>query len=129
MTYQHALNAIALGEAEAFHMGIDVEKVKRGIVLFCALAVGVSVSLSGIIGFVGLVVPHLIRTTFQADHRLVMPASLLGGPLLLLLADLVSRIVVAPSELPIGVVTALVGAPVFIFLLIRAKKKNELITR
>jgi iron complex transport system permease protein len=91
--------------------------------------VGVSVSLSGIIGFVGLVVPHLIRTTFQADHRLVMPASLLGGPLLLLLADLVSRIVVAPSELPIGVVTALIGAPVFIFLLINAKRKNELTAR
>ncbi|MBA4145732.1 MAG: iron ABC transporter permease [Cytophaga sp.] len=124
LTYQHALNAIALGEAEAFHMGIDVEKVKRGIVFFCALAVGVSVSLSGIIGFVGLVVPHLIRTTFQADHRLVMPASLLGGPLLLLLADLVSRIAVAPAELPIGVVTALIGAPVFIFLLIHARKRN-----
>ncbi len=129
LTYQHALNAIALGEAEAFHMGIDVEKVKKGIVFFCALAVGVSVSLTGIIGFVGLLVPHLIRTTFQADHRLVMPASLIGGPLLLLLADLVSRMVVAPSELPIGVVTALIGAPVFIFLLIHAKKRNELIAR
>ncbi|MEJ0057161.1 MAG: iron ABC transporter permease [Bacteroidota bacterium] len=127
LTFQYALNAIALGEAEAFHMGVDVEKIKKSIVFFSALAVGVSVSLAGIIGFVGLVIPHLIRVTFQPDNRLVMPASLLGGPLLLILADLVARTVVAPSELPIGVVTALVGAPFFIFLLMRAKRKQELI--
>jgi iron complex transport system permease protein len=129
LMYQHPLNAIALGESEAFHMGVDVEKVKRSIIFFSALAVGVSVSLAGIIGFVGLVVPHLVRVTFQSDHRLVMPASLITGAVLLLLADLAARTWVAPSELPIGVVTALVGAPFFIFLLIRAKKKNELVTR
>jgi len=129
LTFQQPLNAIALGESEAFHMGVDVERVKKSIIFFSAVAVGVSVSLSGIIGFVGLVIPHLIRVTFQADNRLVMPASLIEGPLLLLLADLASRTLVAPSELPIGVVTALVGAPFFIFLLMRAKKKNELVTR
>ena len=128
LTFQHPLNAIAIGEAEAFHMGVDVEKVKKSIVFFSALAVGISVSLAGIIGFIGLVVPHLIRVTFQSDNRLVMPASLLGGPLLLLLADLASRTLNAPSEMPIGVVTALVGAPFFIFLLLRAKRKNELAT-
>jgi len=128
LTFQNPLNAIAIGEAEAFHMGVDVEKVKKSIVFFSALAVGISVSLAGIIGFIGLVVPHLIRVIFQSDNRLVLPASLLGGPLLLLLADLASRTLVAPSELPIGVVTALVGAPFFIFLLSRAKKKNELAT-
>lgn len=129
LTFQLPLNAIAIGESEAFHMGVNVEKVKKTIIFFSALAVGVSVSLAGTIGFVGLVVPHLIRVMFQADNRLVLPASLLGGPLLLLLADLVARTIVAPSELPIGVVTALVGAPFFIYLLIRAKSKNELTTR
>lgn len=126
LTYQFSLNAIAIGEAEAFHMGVDVERVKKSIVFFSALAVGVSVSLAGIIGFIGLVVPHLVRVVFRADNRLVLPASLLGGPVLLLLSDLLARTLVAPSELPIGVVTALIGAPFFIFLLIRANKKNEL---
>ncbi len=126
LTFQQPLNAIAVGESEAFHMGVDVERVKKYIVFFSALAVGVSVSLAGIIGFIGLVVPHLIRVVFQSDNRFVLPASLLGGPLLLLLADLVARTVAAPSELPIGVVTALVGAPFFIFLLIKGKRSNEL---
>jgi len=126
LSFQVPLNAIALGEAEAFHMGVHVERVKRSIIFFTALAVGVSVSLSGTIGFVGLVVPHLIRVLFQSDNRLVLPASLLGGPLLLLLADLAARTLVAPSELPIGVVTALVGAPFFIFLLVKTRNKTEL---
>ncbi len=129
LTFQLPLNAIAIGESEAFHMGVDVDKVKKSIIFFSAIAVGVSVSLAGIIGFVGLVVPHLVRVVFQSDNRLVLPASLIFGPLLLLLADLVARTIVAPSELPIGVVTALVGAPFFIFLLIKAKQKNELNTR
>ncbi|NOT76085.1 MAG: iron ABC transporter permease [Cyclobacteriaceae bacterium] len=127
LRFQHALNAIALGESEAYHMGVDVEKVKKSIVFFSALAVGVSVSLAGIIGFIGLVIPHLIRVMFHSDNRLVMPASVIGGPLLLILADLASRTLVSPSELPIGVVTALVGAPFFIFLLVRTKRKQELI--
>lgn len=129
LTYQFSLNAIAIGEAEAFHMGVDVERVKKSIVFFSALAVGVSVSLAGIIGFIGLVVPHLVRVIFRADNRLVLPASLLGGPILLLLADLLARTLVAPTELPIGVVTALIGAPFFIFLLVRANHKNEFTTR
>ena len=129
LTYSGALNAIALGESEAYHMGVDVERVKKSVIFFSALAVGVSVSLAGIIGFVGLVIPHLIRITFHPDNKLVMPASLLGGPILLILADLAARTLVAPSELPIGVVTGLVGAPFFIFLLMRAKSKQEFITR
>lgn len=126
LTFQNGLNAIALGESEAYHMGVDVERVKKSVIFFSALAVGVSVSLAGIIGFVGLVIPHLIRVAFQSDNRLVMPASILGGPILLILADLAARTLVAPSELPIGVVTGLVGAPFFIFLLMRAKAKQEL---
>ncbi len=127
IAHKNALNAIALGESEAFHIGVDVERVKRSMIFFSALAVGVSVSLAGIIGFVGLVIPHLIRVAFQSDNRLVLPASLLGGPLLLILADLAARVLVSPAELPIGIVTALVGAPFFIFLLVRAKTKQEIV--
>lgn len=121
-----ALNVLALGEAEAFHSGADVERIKKQIIALTALAVGISVSLSGIIGFIGLVVPHVIRLGLRPDNRLVLPASILGGALLLVLADIVARTVVTPSELPIGVVTALVGAPFFIGLLLHAKRKHEL---
>lgn len=121
-----SLNAIALGEAEAYHMGVDVERTKRSIVLFSALAVGVSVSLAGMIGFIGLVIPHLIRVLFHSDHRLVLPASVLGGAWLLIVADVIARTLVAPAELPIGVMTGLIGAPFFIVLLMNAKLRNEL---
>jgi iron complex transport system permease protein len=124
--FSRSLNAFALGEAEAFHMGVDVEHTKTAIIFLSALAVGVSVSMAGMIGFVGLVVPHLIRVVFQPDHRLVLPASVLGGAILLVISDLISRIIVAPAELPIGVVTALIGAPFFIGLLMNAKKKQEI---
>ena len=127
LKYTNALNAIALGESEAFHMGVDVDRAKKGIIFFSALAVGTSVSLAGAIGFVGLVVPHLIRVMFHSDNRLVMPGSAIGGPLLLILSDVIARTIVAPAELPIGVMTALVGTPFFIFLLIRSKRKNEII--
>lgn len=119
-----ALNAIALGEAEAFHMGVDVNRSKRLIIICAALSVGAAVSLAGAIGFVGLVVPHGIRVMFHSDNRLVLPASALAGPILLIAADMVARVVVAPAELPIGIVTALFGAPVFIFLLIRSHSRN-----
>lgn len=124
--FGNSLNVLALGESEAFHIGVPVEQIKRNMILLSALAVGVSVSLAGIIGFIGLVVPHVIRTLFHADNNLVLPASALGGALLLVAADIISRVVVAPSELPIGVVTALVGAPFFMVLLLRANKKHEL---
>lgn len=124
--FARSLNALALGEAEAYHIGVDVERTKKLVILFSALAVGVSVSLAGMISFIGLVVPHFIRLSFQADNRLVLPASVFGGALLLVLADVVARTVVAPSELPIGVVTAFIGAPFFIALLLNAKKKHEL---
>jgi iron complex transport system permease protein len=126
LRYTNALNAIALGESEAFHMGVDVSRVKNLIIFFSALAVGAAVSLAGAIGFVGLVVPHLIRVTFHSDNRLVMPGSAIGGPLLLIVSDMIARTIVTPAELPIGVVTALIGTPFFIFLLIRSKRRNEL---
>lgn len=124
--FSSSLNAMALGEAEAYHMGVDVERTKRFIIFCCALGVGVSVSMSGIIGFVGLIVPHLVRVLFHADNRLVLPASVLGGAWLLIIADLIARTIVTPSELPIGVVTALIGSPFFIALLMKAKLKNEI---
>ena len=124
--FSRSLNALALGESEAYHMGVDVERTKRFIIFGCALGVGVSVSMSGIIGFVGLVVPHLVRVLFHSDNRLVLPASVLGGAWLLIIADLIARTIVTPSELPIGVVTALIGSPFFIALLMKAKIKNEI---
>jgi iron complex transport system permease protein len=124
--FSRTLNAVALGEAEAYHMGVNVERTKRSIIFFSALAVGVSVSLAGMIGFVGLVIPHLIRVLFHSDNRLVLPASVIGGAWLLIIADIVARTVVSPAELPIGVMTALIGSPFFIMLLMKAKLKNEL---
>lgn len=124
--FARSLNALALGEAEAYHVGVNVEWTKRLVIILAALAVGVSVSLSGMIGFVGLVVPHVIRVSFYSDNRLVLPASVMGGALLLVGADVIARTIVSPSELPIGVVTALIGAPFFIALLLNAKRTNEL---
>lgn len=125
LRYGAVLNALALGEPEAYHSGVDVEKSKRRIVFLSALAVGVSVSLSGIIGFVGLIIPHLIRTLFHSDNRLVLPASVLGGACLLVISDVIARTIVSPAELPIGIVTAFIGSPFFIVLLLRAKNNGE----
>lgn len=118
------LNTLALGEAEAYHSGVSVERVKLLTVLWSALAVGTAVAFTGIIGFIGLVVPHIIRITFSPDHRLLLPASAIGGACLLLLADIFARTMVAPAELPIGIVTAIIGTPFFIYLLITSKKKR-----
>ena len=111
------LNALLLGEAEAFHLGIRVEVVKRVALVLAAVAVAAGVAFTGLIGFVGLVVPHLVRLGFGADHRLVMPGAALLGGTLLVLADLLARSLAAPAELPVGVVTALLGAPFFLWLL------------
>lgn len=111
------LNALLLGEAVAGHLGYPVERVKRLAVLCVALSVGAAVSVSGLIGFVGLVAPHLVRLTLGADHRVLLPASALLGALLLVLADTVARTLVAPAELPIGLVMSLLGGPFFLYLL------------
>ncbi|WP_114749534.1 FecCD family ABC transporter permease [Pleomorphovibrio marinus] len=122
LTSQHKqLNALAIGESEAFHLGVSVQKVKYMVLLLSALMVGVGVSMTGAIGFVGLVVPHLIRLLFGADHRLVLPASILLGALLLSFADLLARIIVMPAEMPIGIITAIIGSPFFIGLIMNVK--------
>jgi iron complex transport system permease protein len=112
------LNALLLGEREALHLGIDVERAKRLIVVLAALATGATVALTGVIGFVGLVVPHLVRLAIGPDHRVLMPASLLLGATLALVADLGARSLVLPAELPIGILTSLVGGPFFLWLLL-----------
>ena len=117
--YGNALNANLLGESEAGHLGIEMEKVKRRLIVLVALVVGISVSLSGIIGFVGLVVPHLIRILTGPDHRLLLPASALFGAALLTGADILARSVAAPAEIPIGIITAILGGPFFLWLLVR----------
>ncbi|WP_443938653.1 FecCD family ABC transporter permease [Pedobacter sp. MW01-1-1] len=118
------LNLFALGEKQAELIGINPSKVKARVVLFATLAVGASVSVSGIIGFIGLLVPHLIRLLGGVDHKFVLPASALLGAVVLTLSDLIARIIVQPIELPIGVVTALIGSPIFLYILIRDKNKS-----
>ena len=117
-----ALNAMMLGEKDAEHLGVNVEKLKKRIVLFTALMVGTSVAFSGTIGFVGLIVPYILRLLFKSNYYMILPLSALCGSILLLVADSLSRLLVAPSELPIGILTAIMGAPVFIAILIRFKK-------
>jgi iron complex transport system permease protein len=112
---------LALGEAAAGHLGIAVERLKGGAILAVAAAAGASVAVSGGIGFVGIIVPHLLRLAIGPDHRYLLPASALLGASLLLVADAVSRTIVAPAELPIGIVTAAVGAPFFLWLLLRKR--------
>ena len=119
------LNALALGEQEAFHMGVNVQQVKIRLLICSALVVGVGVSMVGMIGFVGLVVPHLIRILFGADHRLVLPGSFLLGAILMNFADLIARVIVIPAEMPIGVITALIGAPFFIWLIFNLNKTKN----
>jgi len=115
------LNALLLGEREAAHLGFDLAAVRRRLIAVTALIVGPMVAVTGGIGFVGLVVPHVVRMVLGAHHRYLLPASMVAGALLLTLADLASRLVVSPAELPIGLVTSLVGGPFFFWLLMRGR--------
>jgi|TARA_B110000902_G_scaffold264083_2_gene344632 iron complex transport system permease protein len=117
-----SLNALLLGEAEARHLGIDVERLKMKLIVAATVGIGVAVSVSGIIGFVGLVIPHLVRMLVGPDHRTLLPLSAFCGAILLLFADIGARSMMAPAELPVGLLTAVVGAPFFVFLLISQRK-------
>jgi len=117
------LNLLALGETQATHLGLPVASLKRQLIVLSALAVGTSVAVSGAIGFLGLVVPHLIRLVAGPDNRVVLLGSALGGAAVLTLADTLARTVVAPTELPIGILTALLGTPVFLIILLRQKRR------
>ncbi|MEL7487705.1 MAG: iron ABC transporter permease [Pseudomonadota bacterium] len=122
LSLSRPMNALLLGEADAASLGVDVERVKRRAALLTALGVGAATAACGIVGFVGLVTPHLVRLVTGPDHRYVLPGSALLGAALVLFADLVARLSVAPAELPLGVVTAALGAPFFFWLLLRDKR-------
>lgn len=115
------LDAMLLGETEALHLGVEIERRKRASIVAAAAAVGAAVAFTGVIGFLGLVVPHLLRLAIGPLHRALIPASALAGAVLLTLADTACRLVVAPAELPIGILTALFGAPFFLWLLLRKR--------
>jgi len=116
-----SLNSLALGEATAAHLGIDVQAMKSRAILCVAAATGAAVAVSGGIGFIGIVVPHLLRLATGPDHDTLLPNAALLGASLLLGADIISRLIIAPSELPIGIVTAVLGAPVFLWILLRRR--------
>ena len=122
--FGRSLNLLALGEREAFHLGVDPERTRLAVIGLAALLTGAAVAFAGIVGFVGLVVPHLLRLTMGPDHRRLLPASALFGASLLLFADLVSRTIVIPRELPLGVITALVGGPYFLWLIHRTRRRQ-----
>jgi iron complex transport system permease protein len=115
------LDLLALGESEAFHSGIAVERLKRISIVLIAGATGAAVSVSGVIGFVGIVVPHLLRLIIGPGHRTLLPASMLLGASLMMAADTVARVLAAPAEVPIGIITAIIGSPFFLFLLLRQR--------
>lgn len=115
------LDLLALGESEAFHSGIAVERLKRISIILIAAATGAAVSVSGVVGFVGIVVPHLLRLVIGPGHRILLPASILFGASLMMVADSAARVLAAPAEIPIGVITAVIGAPFFLYLLLRQR--------
>jgi|YNPBryunderm2012_1023409.scaffolds.fasta_scaffold00445_14 iron complex transport system permease protein len=117
--FTRELNILLLGDEQAQTLGVNVPQVRRIIIVFTSLLTATAVSVSGIIGFVGLVVPHILRLLIGPDNRMLFPASLFGGAILLTISDLIARIALSPSEIPVGIVTSLIGAPFFISLLVK----------
>ena len=124
MSMGHALNVMQVGDEQAQQLGLPVEQVRRWVLLSASLATAAAVSFSGIIGFVGLVVPHIVRMVWGGDYRRLLPLSVLCGAALLLSADILARVVLAPQEIPVGMIMALVGAPFFLWVLRRAKHQS-----
>lgn len=118
------LDIMLLGDERAGELGVDVERTKRLVLASASLMVSAAVSVSGLIGFVGLMTPHAVRLLLGPDHRLLIPASVLGGGVVMVLADLLARVVLAPVELPVGIITALLGGPLFVWLLVRAQREE-----
>ena len=123
-SFARSLNLLLLGEAEAFHLGVP-DRTTRHIITICAALAGTTVALVGTIGFVGLIVPHFARRVVGPDHRKLIAASATGGAILILIADTIARTIVAPGILPIGVLTALAGAPFFLVLLRQKTNSND----
>ena len=112
-----------LGDAEAGYLGMNTEKLKKRIILITALMVGVTVAFCGMIGFIGLVTPHLVRLFIGSNHKYLIPGSALLGAILLSISDLISKTIIAPAQLPVGVVTSAIGAPFFVWLIISQKNR------
>jgi len=123
MTRARDMNLLSLGDEAAAEMGVEVEQLRRIIFFATSIMIGAAVSVSGIISFVGLIVPHVLRLALGADHRLLLPASLIGGAAFMVVADLIARTVIAPAELPVGAITALCGGPFFIYMLRREGRR------
>jgi iron complex transport system permease protein len=124
LLHAHTLNLLALGDAEAAQLGVAVDRATWSVVLAASLVTAAAVAFAGIIGFVGLIVPHVMRVLFGSDHRFLLPASALGGATTLMLADAAARTFIAPAELPVGVVTALIGGPFFLVLLVKRLRES-----
>jgi iron complex transport system permease protein len=122
--YARALNLTLLGEREAQHLGVNVERVRAIVLALAVLTVGATVAAAGVIGFIGLLVPHGIRLAAGPDHRVVLPASIVGGATLVVAADLVARTMASPIDVPVGLLTALVGGPLFLWLLRRTRREH-----
>lgn len=117
-------NLMLLGDDNAKSLGVEIEKIKKLLVIISSMMIAVSVSFSGIIGFVGFLIPHIVRIVFGPNNKVLIPFTALGGAIFLLLADTIARTIVSPAELPIGAVTAIIGSPYFIYLLIQMKKRS-----
>ena len=122
---QSQINILLLGESEAKYLGIDTVRLKREIIVWVALGIGAAVALAGMIGFVGLVMPHIARLLVGPNLKQMLPLAMLLGALMLLLADWLAKVLVAPAELPIGIITALIGAPLFVYLLLEQQRSNH----
>lgn len=120
--WRRPLNLMTLGEREARHLGVETERVRFLVIVFTALMTGATVAVAGVVGFVGLIVPHVIRLFSGPDHRTLLPASALGGAILIVVADLISRTIISPLELPLGVLTALIGGPFLLILMLKTRR-------
>ena len=123
--YGKELNILLLGDEEAKSLGINIRKIRKKILIIIAMLTAISVCISGNIGFVGLIVPHMLRKIIGADNRKLLKASFLAGAFFLTFSDLISRVVLAPSEVSVGIITSLIGAPYFIYLIIKIRKEGR----
>ncbi|WP_323632294.1 iron ABC transporter permease [Pectobacterium carotovorum] len=123
--YAHRLNVLQLGDEEAHYLGVNVKRTKYTLLLLSSLLVGVAVAVSGVIGFIGLIIPHLMRMHLGADHRWLIPGSILGGACLLLFADTLARTLLSPAEMPVGLLSSLIGGPYFLWLIVQHKGRDN----
>jgi iron complex transport system permease protein len=121
--YMRDLNIISMGDERAAQLGVQTEKVKKTLLVFASIIAALAVSVSGIIGFVGLITPHILRLIVGPDHKILFPTSALAGGIVLLASDTLARTVLMPREIPVGIITSIVGVPFFLYLLVRSRKQ------